>query len=66
MLTGRSSSLVQIHNKHNTITNKITEWQVAYVIRNEFDVSLKATYAKLSGEWNEVPKWSGMTVSKLI
>ena len=33
---------------------------------NQFDISLNATYAKLSGKWNEVPKWSGVTVSQLI
>ena len=29
--------------------------QVAYEIRNLFDIGLNATYAKLSGKWNEVP-----------
>ena len=28
--------------------------------------SLNTTYAKLSGKWKEVPKWSGVTVSQLI
>ena len=61
--TGRSLTLVQIHNKNNTIYNKIIQLQVAYEIRNQFDIGLNATYAKLSGKWNEVPKWSGVTVS---
>ena len=64
MFTGRASALVQIHvhNKTNTINSKITKLHVAYEIRNQFDI----TYAKLSGKWNEVPKWSGVTVSQLI
>ena len=40
--------------------------QVAYEIRNQFDIGLNATYAKLSGKWDEVPKWSGVRVSQLI
>ena len=66
MFTGRSSALVQIHNKTNAINNKITQLHVAYEIRNQFDIGLNATYTKLSGKWNEVPKWSGVTVSQLI
>ena len=66
MFTGSSSALVQIQNKTNTINGKIIQLQVAYEIRNQFDICLNATYAKLSGKWNEVPKWSGVTVSQLI
>ena len=66
MFTGRSSALVQIHNKNNTIDSKITQLQVAYEFRNQFDIGLNATPAKLSGKWNEVPKWNGVTVSQLI
>ena len=66
MFTGRSSALVQIHNKINAINSKITQLHVAYEIRNQFDIGLNATYTKLSGKWNEVPKWSGVTVSQLI
>ena len=66
MFTGRSSALVQIHNKNSTIDKKITKLQVTYKIRNQFDIGLDATYAKLSGKWNEIPKWSGVTVSQLI
>ena len=51
MLNRRSLALVQIHNK-------ITYLEVAYEIRNLFDIGLNATYAKLSGKWNEVPEWS--------
>ena len=50
MLTGRSSALVQIHNKNNTTDSKITSQQVAYEICNQFDIGLNATYAKLSAE----------------
>ena len=35
-------------------------------VRNHFDIGLNATYAELSGKWNEVPKWSGVTISQLI
>ena len=56
----------KIHNKNNTIYSKIIKLQVAYKIRNQFDIGLNATYAKLSGKWNEIPKWSGVTVSQLI
>ena len=56
MFTGRSLVMVQIHKKHNTINSKITKLQVTYKIRNQFDIGLNATYAKLSGKWNEVPK----------
>ena len=76
VITGRSSTLVQIHNKTNAINSKITQLHVArvlyrdphvaYEIRNQFDIGLNATYAKLPGKWNEVPKWSGVTVSQLI
>ena len=66
MCTGRSSALVQIHNKNSTVNSKVTYLQVAYKIRHHFDIGLNATYAKLSGKWNEVPKWSGVTVSQLI
>ena len=66
MFTGRSSALVQIHNKNNMLNSKITQLQVAYEICNQFDCGLNATYAKLSGKWNEVPKWSEVTVSQLI
>ena len=66
MFTGISSALVQIQNKNNAINSKITQLQVAYEIRNQFDIGLNATYAKLSVKWNEVPKWSGLTVSQLI
>ena len=66
MFTGRSSALKQMHNKNNTINSKIKKMEVAYEIRNLFDQGLNATYAKLSGKWNEVPKWSGVTVSQLI
>ena len=64
--TGRSSALVQLHNKNNMISSKIILLQVAYEIHNQFDIGLNATYAKLSGKWNEVPKWSGVRVSQLI
>ena len=66
MFTGRSSALVQMHNKNNTINSKMTLLQVAYEIHNQFDIGLNATYAKLPWKWNEVPKWSGVTVSQLI
>ena len=66
MFTGRCSALKQMHNKNNTINSKITKLEVAYEIRNLFDQGLNAAYAKLSGKWNEVPKWSGVTVSQLI
>ena len=62
MYTGSFLALVQIHNKNNTINSKIIHMQVAYEIRNQFDTGLNVTYAKLSGKWNEVPKWSGVTV----
>ena len=58
MFTGKSSALKQMHNKNNTINSKIKKMEV--------DQGLNATYAKLSGKWNEVPKWSGVTVSQLI
>ena len=48
--TGRFLPLVQIHYKNNTIYSKITQLQIAYEIRNQFDIGLNATYAKLSGE----------------
>ena len=66
MFTGRSSALVQMHSKTNTINSNLTLLQVAYKLRNQFDIGLNETYAKLAGKWNEVPKWSGMTVSQLI
>ena len=66
MLTGSSSALVQTQNKNNTIDSKITKLQIAYEIRNQLDIGLNATLAKLSGKWNEVPKWTGVTVSQLI
>ena len=50
MFTGRFSALVQIPHKNSTINSKITKLQVAYEIRNHFDIGLNATYAKLSGE----------------
>ena len=50
MFTGRSSALVQIHNKNSMINSKVTYLQVTYEIRNHFDIGLNATYAKLSGE----------------
>ena len=53
MYAGKSWALVQIHNKNNTIYSKITYLQVAYEIRNQFDIGLNATYAKLSGKWND-------------
>ena len=62
MFTGRSSALVQMHTKNNTINSKIASLQVAYEIRNQFDIGLNATYAKLSGKCNEVPKWSGSNI----
>ena len=43
VFTGRSSALVQIHNKNNMINSKITKLQVAYEIRNQFDIGLSAT-----------------------
>ena len=43
VFTGISSALVQIHNKNNTISSKITKLQVAYEIRNQFDIDLNAT-----------------------
>ena len=55
MFTGRSLALVQIVKYITKIYD--------YEIRNQFDISLNATYAKLSGKWNEVPKRSGVTVS---
>ena len=61
MFTGRSSVLVQIHNKNNTIDSKITQLRVTYKIHNQLDIGLNATNANLSGKWNEVPKWSGVT-----
>ena len=66
VFTGKSLALVQIHNKNSVIDSKITYLQVAYEIRNQFDIGLNATYAKLSGKWNEVQKWSRVTVSQLI
>ena len=63
VFTRRFSALVQIHNKNNMINSKITDLEVAYEICNQFDIGLNATYAKLSGKWNEVPKWSGVTDS---
>ena len=54
--TGRFSVRGQIHNKNNTSIRKITKLQVAYKLRNQFDIGLNATYAKLSGKWNAVPK----------
>ena len=66
MFTGRSSVLVQIHNKNNTIDSKITQLRVTYKIHNQLDIGLNASNASLSGKWNEVPKWSGVTVSQLI
>ena len=44
MFNGRSLALVHIHNKNNTINSKITKMQVAYEIRNPFDIGLYATY----------------------
>ena len=49
-----------------TQTRKSFVFLHIYEIRNHFDIGLNATYAKLSGKWNEVPKWGGMTVSQLI
>ena len=66
MFTGRSLALVQYITKIIRLISKITKLQVTYEIRNEFDIGLNATYAKLSGKWNEVPKWSGVTVNQLI
>ena len=43
MLNGRTSVLVQIHNKNNTINSQMTELHVAYKIRNQFDIGLNAT-----------------------
>ena len=65
MFTGKSSALVQIHNKYITIDSKITQLQSAYDIHNQFTNGLNATYAKLSGKW-KVPKWIRATVSGLI
>ena len=42
MFNGRSSALVQIHNKTNAISSKITQLHVAYEIRNKFDIGLNA------------------------
>ena len=47
MFTVRSLPLVQMHNKNNMINSKKTKLQVAYEIRNQFDIGLNATYAKL-------------------
>ena len=66
VFTGRSLALVQIHNNTYAINSKITQLHVAYEIRNQFDIGLNATYAKMSGKWNEITKWSGVTVSQLI
>ena len=54
--------LLQIHSNNQ----QIMKLQAAYEIHNQFDHSLNATNANLSRKWNEVPKWSGMTVSQLI
>ena len=66
MLPGRSLALVQIHNKSNTSKSKMAWLQVANEIRNQFDIGLNATHAKLSKKWNELPTWSGVTVNQLI
>ena len=38
--------------------------QVTYKIRNQFDIGLKATNAKLSWKWSEVTKCIGVHVSQ--
>ena len=52
--------LLQIHNKNSNNYQQIMKLKAAYEIHNQFDHSLNA------GKWNEVPKWSGVTVSQLI
>ena len=44
VFTGRSSVLVQLHNKNNTINSKITLLQVAYKIHNQFDITGQTRY----------------------
>ena len=66
VFTVRSSVQVQIHNKNNMINSKITWLQVTYKYKICNQFSLNATYAKLSGKWNVVRKWSWVTVSQLI
>ena len=58
--------LLQIHNKNSNDNQQIKKLKAAYEIHNQFDHSLNATNAKLSGKWIEVPKGSGVTVSQLI
>ena len=58
--------LVQMYNKNNTIQIKITQQHATYKIRNQFDIGLKATDAKLSRKWSEITKCIGVPVSQLI
>ena len=58
--------LLQIYKKNSNNYQQIMKLKAAYEIHNQFDHSLNATNAKLSEKWNEVPKWSGVTVSQLI
>ena len=68
MLTGRSSALVKYITKVIRLIAKQHSCKslTKSAISSTFDIGLNATYAKLSGKWNEVPKWSGVTVSQLI
>ena len=59
-------TVVQIPKKNNTIITKITQLQATYKIHNQFDIGLKATYAKLSRKWSKVTKCIGVQVSQLI
>ena len=51
VFTRRSSVLVQIRNKNNTINSKITWLQITYKISNHRDIGLNATCAKMSEKW---------------
>ena len=56
VFTGRFSILVPIHNTNKTINSEII---AASHLQNPQSVR----QMQLSGKWNEVPKWSGVTVS---
>ena len=48
------------------IAIEITQLEVTYKIRNQFDIGLKETSAKLSWKRSEVTKCIGVQVSLLI
>ena len=58
--------LLQIYNKKSHNYQHIMKLKADYEIHNQFNHSLNAANAKLSGKWSEVPKYSGVTVSQLI